>query len=184
MKPIAEMSRIELGSLICSKLMEKGLEVVLSGGSCVAIYSNEKYVSQDLDLVNRYESNRKSIEGVMTSLGFQKQSTLARLYFHQDTEFYVEFPTGPLAIGEERINKIHNIKTDVGVLNILTPTDCIKDRLVYYFHNNEKQGLKLASLVATSGHEIDFDDLRRWAKDENCAEKFQDFWKEIEKFKD
>ena len=41
MKPIKEMSRTELAAFIQSHLESNGIDVVLSGGSCVSIYSNE-----------------------------------------------------------------------------------------------------------------------------------------------
>jgi hypothetical protein len=44
-KPVKEMSVGELAAFISTHLKENGLEVVLSGGSCVAIYSHNQYVS-------------------------------------------------------------------------------------------------------------------------------------------
>jgi hypothetical protein len=52
MKSIGKMTQGELGAFIQSQLREKGIEVVLSGGAAVAIYTNNKYVSKDLDLIN------------------------------------------------------------------------------------------------------------------------------------
>lgn len=51
---IKNMSMIELASYICSELEKADIEVVLSGGSCVEIYSRGDYTSYDLDLINRY----------------------------------------------------------------------------------------------------------------------------------
>ena len=47
MKPIKEMSLGELAAFIDSNLRKKGIDVVLSGGACVAIYSDHRYVSKD-----------------------------------------------------------------------------------------------------------------------------------------
>ena len=54
MKPIKEMTNAELAAFVESHLRERGIEVVLSGGACVSIYSNGKYVSSDLDLIDIY----------------------------------------------------------------------------------------------------------------------------------
>lgn len=55
---------------------------------------------------------------------------LATNYFeHLDTEFGIEFPSGPLMAGEECIEKVAERKTAVGTLRLLTPTDSVKDRL-------------------------------------------------------
>lgn len=52
MKPIAEMSMGELAAYVCEQLKEAGITTVLSGGSCVSLYSEGRYVSADLDLIN------------------------------------------------------------------------------------------------------------------------------------
>ena len=44
MKAIGEMSAGELAALVYSYLKEHGIEVVLSGGACVTIYSQNKYI--------------------------------------------------------------------------------------------------------------------------------------------
>jgi len=52
MKPISGMNRLELAAFISTAFQSNSINVVLSGGSCVSIYSEEKYVSMDLDFVN------------------------------------------------------------------------------------------------------------------------------------
>ncbi|MCM2321988.1 MAG: hypothetical protein NDJ90_01865 [Oligoflexia bacterium] len=66
-----------------------------------------------------------------------------------------------------------------GTLKLLTPTDCVKDRLAAYFHWNDRQGLNQAVAVAKS-HPIDVADIKAWSKREGMGNKFQDFldsWK-------
>lgn len=52
MKSIQAMTQSEIGAFVQSYLREKGITVVLSGGALVSIYSSNKYVSRDLDMVN------------------------------------------------------------------------------------------------------------------------------------
>lgn len=47
MKPVSQMSRLELAAWIGAALARAGVDVVLSGGSCVSIYSGDRYVSMD-----------------------------------------------------------------------------------------------------------------------------------------
>ncbi len=47
-----EMSREELGGLVCETLNRHGITVVLSGGAAVSIYSHNEYESDDLDLIH------------------------------------------------------------------------------------------------------------------------------------
>ena len=49
MKPVKEMTRLELACYIGSEFKRRGISVVLSGGSAVSIYSSELYVSIDWD---------------------------------------------------------------------------------------------------------------------------------------
>ncbi|MEE8060173.1 MAG: hypothetical protein V3T17_20430 [Pseudomonadales bacterium] len=49
MSAVAGLSREELAGLIGEHLRNAGIDVVLSGGSCVSIYFDERYVSKDLD---------------------------------------------------------------------------------------------------------------------------------------
>ena len=66
MKPVSKMTQGELAAFVQSQLRGKGIEVILAGGAAVAIYSNNKYVSKDLDLINIYGVNRREIREVIT----------------------------------------------------------------------------------------------------------------------
>ena len=84
MKPVRDMTQAELGAYVQSHLGAKGIDVVLSGGAVVAIYTSGKYVSPDLDLVNRYSAKRSAIKSAMEELGFQE---VGRHFEHPDSEF-------------------------------------------------------------------------------------------------
>jgi hypothetical protein len=74
MKAIADMSSMELAGLISEHLSKRGINVVLSGGACVAYYSKGKYVSRDLDFVNAGFAKRDRIKTAMTEIGFEEES--------------------------------------------------------------------------------------------------------------
>jgi hypothetical protein len=92
MKPVREMTQAELGAYVQSHLAANGIDVVLSGGAVVAIYTSGQYVTRDLDLVNRYSARRSAIRAVMEELRFREA---ARHFEHPDSDFLVEFPPGP-----------------------------------------------------------------------------------------
>jgi len=48
---IENLTMPELASYICTKLEENNIKVVLSGGSCVEIYSRGDYTSYDIDIM-------------------------------------------------------------------------------------------------------------------------------------
>jgi hypothetical protein len=68
-------------------------------------------------------------------LGFIQKG---RIYLNESVAYSVEFPPGPLSIGEEYMIKPVEMKFKTGNLNLLSPTDSIKDRLTGYFYGNDK----------------------------------------------
>src|SRR6266446_4567166 len=168
MKAIGNMSVEELAALVCQTLAEAGITVSLTGGACVAIWSKGEYVSHDLDFIEEGPVSRKAVQDALAGLGFAPKG---RHFVHPDTKFFVEFPAGPLTIGDQRIERTAQRKTPSGHLRLLTPTDCVKDRLAAFFHWNDRQSLEQALLVA-SAQRIDLADVRRWSKKEGQEEKF------------
>jgi hypothetical protein len=167
-KLIKDMDMKELGAFICDALIAKNIHVVLSGGSCVEIYSRGEYTSWDLDLINQYNEQFKKIHAIMDELGFTEHD---RYFVHTDTKLFIEFPSGPLGVGDAPVEDIAEIDTEAGVLRLLTPTDCIKDRLAAYYHWNDKQCLQQAVWVAEQ-NEFDLDSVKEWSIKENSEDKF------------
>lgn len=173
MKQIKDMSMIELGGYICSSLKKKDIHVVLSGGSCVEIYSRGEYTSYDLDLINEYNELFKNITSTMLELGFKEHN---KYFIHEDTKLFIEFPSGPLGVGDAPVDEIAEIDTEAGVLRLLTPTDCIKDRLAAYFHWNDEQSLQQAIWVAEQ-NDFNMKNIKKFSINEGCLEKFLIFEK-------
>ena len=169
MKAVKTMSQAELAAFVQTHLRGHGVRVVLSGGAAVSIYSDGKYVSLDLDLVNVYSARRRVLSAAMSEIGFREQG---RHFKHPDSEFLVEFPPGPLAIGSEPIRGIQDIALATGTLTVITPTECVKDRLAAYFHWGDRQCLVQAIMVAEQ-HEIDLAEIRRWSQAEGFLEAFE-----------
>lgn len=169
MKAVSRMTQGELGAFVQSQLRKNGIEVILAGGAAVAIYSNNEYVSRDLDLINIYGVNRRKIRAAMMEIGFHEDG---RYFKHPESQFFVEFPPGPLAIGEEPVNQIVEKKLSTGTLRIISPTDCVKDRLAAYYHWGDQQSLLQATLVAQR-HKIKLDEVRRWSLTEGKLEEFE-----------
>jgi len=169
MKSINHMTQGELGAFIQSQLRKQGIEVILAGGAAVAIYSNNMYVSKDLDLINIYGVNRRKIRDAMTEIGFYEEG---RYFKHPVSPFFVEFPPGPLAIGAEPVKQVVEKKFSTGILKIISPTDCVKDRLAAYYHWSDQQALLQATLVAQQ-HKINIDEIRRWSLAEGKLVEFE-----------
>lgn len=169
MKQIKNMSQAEVAAYIQDILQEEGIKVVLSGGSAVAFYSSNKYVSKDLDLINTNFARRKEIRSVMEKLGFREQG---RYFIHSDTKYYVEFPDGPLSVGEEPVKEINEFELSTGTLRVTSATDCVKDRLCAYNFWSDLQGLAQAVLVAKN-QTVDLSEVKRWSKTEGKESEFR-----------
>jgi hypothetical protein len=177
MKPIAKMSMEELAAYDCSKLEEKGIETVLSGGSCVEIYSQGRYTSDDIDLIDRFNGGHTAIRQVMIDMGFREHN---RYFVHEETEYFIEFPRGPLGVGDAPVHDIATREEETGILKLLTPTDCIKDRLAAYYHWDDLQSLEQAVCVAQQ-NVFDMEAIEVWSANEKMSDKFMDFQKRLGK---
>lgn len=161
----------ELAALVCSTLDSHGIAVVLSGGSVVSIYSDAEYASYDMDFIPTGLSRK--VDRAMQSLGFTKEQ---RHWRHPRSRYWVEFPAGPVAIGEATIRQFARRETPTGVLRLLRPTECVMDRLAWYFHHADTQCLEQAVRVATL-HPVDLARIERWARGEgpHGRERFREF---------
>ncbi|MDD2903899.1 MAG: hypothetical protein PHU44_15845 [Syntrophales bacterium] len=168
MKSISEMSVGELAALVYSYLKEHGIEVVLSGGACVTIYSQNKYISRDLDFIESGSTPRRKMKNLLGELGFFEE----RRYFrHPETDFFLEFPTGPLAVGREPVKETILLSFSTGTLRIISPTDCVKDRLAAYYHWGDRQSLEQAIMVVRD-NVVDLQEVERWSGSEGNLAQF------------
>ena len=56
------MAREDVAALVCSSLQQRGIEVVLSGGAVVSVYTENEYESYDLDFI---QTGRASISSTL-----------------------------------------------------------------------------------------------------------------------
>jgi hypothetical protein len=59
-------------------------------------------------------------------------------------------------------------------VRILTPTQCVMDRLAAFYFWRDRQALDQAVLVATR-HPVDLVQVERWSQRERHAEHFREF---------
>ena len=176
-KKIKDLSVKELAAYISDYLRMNNIDVVLTGGTCISIYTKNKYVSLDLDFVVMRFIDMKKIKGMLEKIGFKEKG---RHFKHKDTEFFIEFIPPPLSIGEEPVKEISEIKVTKYILKLLSPTDCVKDRLAAFYHWNDRQSLDQALMVCKE-QKVNLNELKRWSKNEGMINKFFDFKKELKK---
>lgn len=163
----------ELAGLICQHLKEDGIEVILVGGSCVTVYSNNRYISHDLDYVSHEDFYK--IAASLKKLGFIRKS---RHFEHPDCPFFIDFVTEPVAIGNEVITKFEQMATKYGAFKLLKPTDCVKDRLASFYYWGDRQGLNQALDVCRE-RKVNMKEIRKWSEREGFVDKFLMFEKEM-----
>jgi hypothetical protein len=157
-----------LAAHVCAHLKAHDIEVVLTGGACVMLYGDGNFVSYDLDFVERISAGRRRLKAVLAEIGFIER---ARYFRHPQSEFFLEFPAGPLAVGGEPPGELRVLTFATGELLALSPTDCVKDRLAAFFHWNDRQCLEQALQVARSA-EVDLAEIEGWSVREGQEEKF------------
>lgn len=172
MKPnFKNMTMVEIASYICQQLKDSDIKTTLSGGFCVEIYSFGEYTSMDIDLIDQSLYGDKLIKQKMVELGFIERNGH---FQHSDISYTVEFPASPLAVGNELIKDIAELETEYGILRLITPTDCVKDRLAAYYHWDDERSLEQAILVALK-NDIDIENIRKWSLNEDATKKYHIF---------
>lgn len=165
MSPPIDLSRCteeELWRFVGEHLSSRGVEAVLVGGAVVAVYSRGAYRSGDLDFVE-LRSGPRSIQDVLAEIGFHRQG---RHYVHADcAHLFIEFVRGPLGIGDDTSIQPDRLPLGAETLLILSPTDCVRDRLASYIHFDARECLDQAALVARS-HAIDWQRVGDWCRAE------------------
>ncbi len=124
------MTTAELCAFVSSHLLADDIAVVLVGGACVTIYSDNKYQTTDLDFVQRYDVKRRNLAASLAKIGFSEKN---RYFKHPDTAFFLEFPSGPISVGNEPVHEFAQLETEFGNLVLLTATDICKDRLAVLY---------------------------------------------------
>lgn len=172
---ITQLSRAELAALVVETLATEGIDVVLVGGACVCLYTNERFGSLDLDFIDLSYSRKKEIAKALKVIGFGSHAG-SRYFEREGCQWSIEFPSAPLAIGHELIpiEKVAEMKTNQGTVKLLSPTDCVKDRLLWWYLEEDGQCREQALDIARN-HAIDWQDIQAWHKAEGYEDSLQTF---------
>lgn len=168
----------QLWRYVATHLKIKGIDTILVGGAVVSIYSEGAYKSGDLDFVLS-SMFVKDLPQAMKEIGFVKKS--GRHFIHPDCKhLHVEFPGSFLEIGEDNNIKPDELECEGVKIKILSPTDCVKDRLASYIHFKARECLDQAVLVAKT-HPIKLQAVKKWCKNEGADWAFNDFVEKTKK---
>lgn len=165
-------SLIDIAFEVSTALNDVGITAVLTGGSAATYYAPHAYQSADLDFVITFRGNQKG-EEALSRLGYIRTNDY---YKHPDSKFPLEFPPGPLAIGDDQVESWDTVKRNELLLHILSPTDCCRDRLCAFLFWNDFSGLEQALAVyQTQKSGINLEVIEQWCERENSTQKYELF---------
>ncbi len=166
-------SEEELWRYVAWHLEGAGIRSVLVGGAVVAIHTEGLYRSGDLDLVPD-DAGRTRLAEVLSQIGFVPSRS--RYFKHPSCQhLFLEFPRGPVEIGEQFPVVPMEIEVDGRILRLLSPTDSVKDRLAGYIHWKSRANFDQAVLICRRQVEkSDLDAVRRWCEREGGESAYQE----------
>jgi hypothetical protein len=163
----------ELWHYVAWHLEGEGIRSVLVGGAVVAIYTEGLYRSGDLDMVPD-DLGRNRLAEALAMIGFEP--TQSRYFKHPEcSHLFLEFPRGPVEIGEEYPVTPAEIELEGRKLRLLSPTDSVKDRLAGYIHWKSRANFDQALLICQrqSGR-VDLNAVRDWCAGERGLHAYED----------
>ena len=175
MKLTRTLSIQSVASVVGAALRDAGFDAVLTGGACATIYSRGAYLSHDLDFIVRAGGNRAALDTALAGVGFRRSHDR---YVHPATPFFVEFPRGPLSIGDDADVRPVRLKIGRTTIAALSATDSCRDRLAAFYHWSDRQSLRSAVEIALRAR-VNLTTIRRWSEREGAAEKFTEFRDEL-----
>ena len=183
---IAKNSTIlDVAFTVCTAMDRTGVRAVLTGGSAATVYAPEAYQSDDLDFVITFGSvaaDKKAREA-LDVLGFVEKPRGGGVFFHPQSMYSLEFPPGPLAVGGDFIFDYDTMQRGDQVLHIISPTDSVRNRLMWLYHSQSRDvgSLRAAVGIALAQRpRIDLALIEDWSKREsvlmpNAMRRFREF---------
>jgi hypothetical protein len=130
----------------------------------------EAYQSGNADFVITFQSDPAGAGAAVRSLGYRD---MGDTYRHDRNVFTLEFPPGPLAVGDDLIRSYETVTRGQEILYVLSRTDCVRDRLAFFYFFADRSAL--AAAVAVAARPVDLALIERWSNREGQASRFAEF---------
>lgn len=134
----------------------------------------------DADFILSGSPALEDLDDTMNALGFRRRRDR---YVHPRVPFFVEFPRGPLGIGQDvRIRPVWRVRRGAKTL-ALSATDSCRDRLAAYYHWRDRQSL--AAAVAIAGrNRVSLRKVREWSRREGHSGDYRTFLTGVERLRE
>jgi hypothetical protein len=156
---------------VSQALDSHGIRAVLTGGACASLHARGDYLSQDLDYIIQGRVTRTELDAALATVGFTRDGAS---YTHPRSLFFVEFPVGPLAIGDDDLVEPVVVRVGRSPVLCLSPTDSCRDRLAAFYHWNDRQSLEVAVRIACH-QRVNMRVIRSWSVREGHEPKCRAF---------
>lgn len=114
------------------------------------------------------------VDDALASVGFRQRGRAAE-YHHVSCRDYVEFPGGPLAIGDEAVTASWTLREGEQLLHVLSSTDSCRDRLAAFYHWSDQISLRQAPAVAlANANTLDLAKIEAWSIAEGHRRRFDE----------
>jgi hypothetical protein len=173
---LSRLTTERLAAVVCDTLERHGFTAVLTGGACVMIYAEGKYVSKDMDFVLAPQDRLGEVEAALAELGFRPAG---RVYVHPEVDMAVDVGNRwPVAVGQEILKPPPRRLVSGYHLRMLSATDCVKDRLASFYYWEDRQAFEQAILVCLA-QRVNVREVGRWSRAEGKASAFAEFQREL-----
>lgn len=161
--------------VVSRALSRRGIRAVLTGGACASLYCRGEYLSHDLDYILQAPVSRAELDAALAEAGLARHNAT---YVHPKSDFFIEFPAGPLAIGDDDVVEPVEIRVGGTRVLALSATDSCRDRLAAFYHWRDRQSLRVAAAIARY-QRVDLDAIRKWSAAEGADDGFREFEREV-----
>lgn len=174
---LGRLSLKEIAAAVSSVLSQNGHDPLLGGRACAALYGGSAIKAKALEFAIR-EFAVAEVNRAMGALGFRPKE--ARTYASEACPFEVILGPSPLTVGDDVVGDARVVKVGKDSFRMLTPTDCVRQRLSMFYRWGDRQALAEAVQVARR-QKIDLEHVRRWSEWEWASDRFQEFTEALEK---
>lgn len=175
MRLTSRSSLADVAAAVGDALRRAGIRAVLTGGACAELYAEGAPASYDADFILAADTRTEDLDRALAPLGFVRKRDR---YAHARLPFHVEFPAGPLGIGQDsRIKPVMHTRRGARTL-ALSATDACRDRLAAFYFWNDRHGLAAAVLIARR-NAVSFAKIRGWSRAEGRDRQYDLFLGEL-----
>lgn len=162
---------------VCTALHQEGITAVLTGGSAATVYAPDACQSYDADFIVLSPTARTNFVAILAALDYRPEG---RIWRHDQSPFTLDFPDDVILIGSDHIRDFEVMVDGDLLLNILSPTDCVRDRLCHFYVYSDRSALSAAVSVAHAKlHLVNLALIEAWSERERATARFAEFMERL-----